>query len=226
MDPIRVLVADDHNLVRAGVSSLLRHIENVEVVGEAANGREALEKAKTLQPDIVLMDITMPELNGMEAIERLVSEMPEVRVIVLSVHKNEEYVLRALAGGVAGYLVKDADPLELTVAIKAVASGKRYLASGISKSVIESYMKRTRPVKPGERAGASPIRSLYQLTSRQRETLQLIAEGNSTKEIAQKLRLSVKTVETHRMELMKRLDIHDVSGLVRYAIYIGLVPVS
>ena len=225
MEPIRVLLADDHSLVRAGIASLLQQIDTVQVVGEAANGREALEKARRLQPDIVLMDISMPELNGLEVIERLAAERPEVRVIVLSMHKNEEYVLRALGSGVAGYLIKDADQLELTVAIRAVASGKRYLASGISKPMIEAYMKRTR-MPQANNPGSSPLNSFYQLTSRQRETLQLIAEGNSTKEIAQKLHLSVKTVESHRMELMKRLDIHDVSGLVRYAIRIGLVQVQ
>ncbi len=222
MNPIRVLVADDHKLVRAGIRSLLSQMENIQVVGEAENGREALEKVKMFQPDVALMDITMPELNGLEAIERMAKEELKARVIVLSMHKNEEYVLRALSAGVAGYLPKDADQLELEVAIKAVASGRRYLASSISKHVIEDYLKRTHMHGIGS-PGTRVFRSFYQLTSRQREILQLIAEGNSTKEVAQKLHLSVKTVETHRMDLMKRLDIHDVSGLVRYAIRIGLV---
>lgn len=218
MKPFRVFVADDHALVRAGLCSLIEKIEHMEVVGEAGNGREALEKIAALNPDVVLMDISMPELNGLEAIERLSKDQPEVRVIVLSVYANEEYIIRAFKAGVSGYVLKDADRLELEVAIKVAATGKRYLSSGISKQVLDEYVSRTGMVRSEQ-----PFPDFYQLTSRQREILQLIAEGNTTKDIARKLDLSVKTVESHRTELMKRLDIHDVTGLVRYAIRIGLI---
>jgi DNA-binding NarL/FixJ family response regulator len=222
MGAIRVVLVDDHALVRAGIAELLRQIGNVQVVGEADDGRDALNVIKNLRPDIVLMDISMPELNGLEVIERLSRDEPNVRIIVLSMHQNEEYVLRALSAGAAGYLLKAADRLELEVAIRAVASGKRYLSSGISKQMIDLYVKRTH-LQQVTGPGLTGLRSYHQLSPRQREILQLIAESNSTKDIAQKLHLSVKTVDTHRTELMKRLDIHDVSGLVRYAIRSGLV---
>jgi len=222
MNTIRILIADDHALVRAGISSLIGQIDNVQVVGEADNGRETLKLIKTLSPDIVLLDISMPEMNGLEAVRRISREHSDVRVIILSMHANEEYVLQGLTSGANGYLLKDADQLELEVAIKSVAKGHRYLSSGISKHVIQAYVRRTGALNSGKK-GSSPFSAVYQLTSRQREILQLIAEGNSTKDIARKLKLSVKTAESHRTELMKRLDIHDVTGLVRYAIRIGLV---
>jgi len=220
MNPIRVMIADDHTLVRAGMRALLAQVPEVEVIAEASDGREALQLIATHRPDVVLMDITMPGLNGLEATVRVVREFPQVRVIILSMHAVEEYVLQALHAGASGYLLKHAAPVELALAVKAVMRGETYLSPPISKVVIAQYLQRTRGERNRSRAASAPYK---QLTSRQREILQLIAEGHTTKDIAQRLNLSVSTVETHRTELMQRLDIHDVAGLVRYAIRTGLV---
>lgn len=213
MNTIRVLLADDHRLMRAGLRALLKSLDLVEVVAEAGNGHEAIQLAEQHQPDIVIMDIGMPELNGLEATARMVKLAPAPRIIVLSMHANEEYVRRALQAGVAGYLLKGAEPAELELAIKAVMRGETYLTPAISKQVVQNYLH-PREMK------TNPIQ---ELTPRQREVLQLVAEGHSTKDIAQKLNLSTKTVDTHRTELMQRLDIHDIAGLVRYAIRSGLI---
>ncbi len=213
MRPIRVLLADDHTLVRAGLRSLLQDVEGVEVVAEAADGREALELIARHRPDVVLMDIAMPGMNGLEATLRAAREHPGVRVVILSTHAVEEYVLQALRAGAAGYLLKNADTAELALALKSVHRGETYLSPPVSKHVVADYVRRV---------GAAPG-PLERLTPRQREVLQLVAEGNTTKEIASKLGISVKTVETHRAQLMQQLDIHDVAGLVRCAIRLGLI---
>jgi DNA-binding NarL/FixJ family response regulator len=219
MKPIRVLLADDHALVRAGLRALIERLPGVEVTGEASNGREAVKQIHALRPDVVLMDIGMSELNGLEATARVTKECPGVRVIILSMHTSEEYVVRALRAGAAGYLVKGAGPAELEVAVQAVARGQTYLSPAVSKQVVSDYLRRVE----GD-AAAGPAESPHDLlTPRQREILQLVAEGRTTKEIAQRLGLSVKTVETHRAELMDRLDIHDIAGLVRFAVRTGLV---
>ena len=213
MSTTRVLLADDHALVRAGLHSLLQTLPDVEVVAEAGDGREAMQLIETTHPDVVLMDITMPGLNGLEAAARITKDHPKVRLIMLSGHAGEEYVAQALRAGAAGYLLKDSAVAELELALKAVLRGQTYLSSAVSKQVVEGYL--------GHAEGkANPLDGL---TSRQREILQLIAEGNTTKDIAHLLNVSVKTVETHRMQLMERLDIHDVAGLVRLAIRAGLV---
>jgi DNA-binding NarL/FixJ family response regulator len=213
MNATRVLLADDHALVRAGIRALIEKIPNVEVVGEASTGREALELVKSKLPNLVLMDIGMAELGGLEALPRIVKDFPGVRVIILSAHANEEYVIRALRSGAAGYMLKDAATAELQLAIDSVAQDKTYLSPSISRTVIDSYLERV----------GGPLSPLEQLTPRQREILQLIAEGKNTKEIASDLDISVKTVESHRLQLMERLNVHDVPGLVRYAIRNGLV---
>ena len=207
---IRVLLAEDHTLVRAGIRSLLAELSWVEVVGEAADGRETVRLVSEVRPQVVLMDITMAGLNGLDATERIVREFPDTRVIILSMHANEEYVRRALLVGAAGYVLKDAEKAELELALKSVARGGTYLSPSVSRPLVSDYT---------ERAGRQ---SLERLTARQREILQLIAEGNSTKDIARDLGLSIKTVETHRAQLMARLDIHDIAGLVRYAIRAGI----
>jgi DNA-binding NarL/FixJ family response regulator len=212
MSSVRVLLADDHELVRAGIRSLLQAISGVMVVAEARDGREALESVRRHQPDVVLMDIGMPGLNGLEATSRIVKEFPRTQVIVLSMYKSEEYVLGALRNGAAGYLLKDASPTELQTAVRAVARGESYLSPSVSRQVIDDYRQRT----------AASTNPLDLLTPRQREILQLIAEGRSTKEIAGLLSVSVKTVETHRAQLMERLDVYDVPGLVRFAIRTGV----
>jgi DNA-binding NarL/FixJ family response regulator len=213
MKPARVLLADDHSLVRAGIRSLLEKISGIEVVGEASNGREALELVKIKTPDIVLLDLAMSELGGLEALPRIHKSYPRIKVIVLSAHANEEYVIRALRSGASGYMLKNAATAELELALNAVAHDKTYLSPSISCTVIAGYLDRI-----GGESGP-----LEQLTARQREILQMIAEGKNTKEIASTLGISVKTVEAHRLQLMGRLGIHDVPGLVRYAIRSGLV---
>lgn len=213
MSLIRVLLVDNHTLVRAGLRALLQSLDDIEVVAEANDGREALRLVESHQPDVVLMDVAMPEMNGLEATARVVKEFPQVRVIILSMHANEEYVLQALRTGAVGYVLKDSGVSELELALKAISRGETYLSPAVSKHVVADYVRRV----GGE---SNP---LEQLTPRQREILQLLAEGRSTKEIAQLLYISIKTVETHRSQLMERLNIHDVAGLVRYAIRVGLV---
>jgi DNA-binding NarL/FixJ family response regulator len=214
----RILLADNHTLVRAGIRSLLEGLPGVEVVGEAADGREALALIEERNPDIVFMDIAMEGMNGLEATRRVVKSFSRVRVVMLSIHSNEEYVLQALRAGASGYMLKDAAPSELEIAIKAVAAGATYLSPSVSRQVVDDYLRRV-----GAEEDATPVEML---TPRQREVLQLIAEGRSTKEIAQKLELGIKTVETHRAQLMERLDLHDIAGVVRYAIRHGLVDVE
>lgn len=213
MRPVRVILADDHTLVRAGLRKLLESMPEVEVVGEAGDGQALLLLAEQLQPQVVLMDIAMPGLNGIEATARLVKSQPGIRVLILSMHQNEEYVRRALRHGAAAYLLKDAAPLELALALTAVLRGETYLSPAVSKGVLSDYVQRLRS---DESAGV-------QLSPRQTEVLQLVAEGHSSKEIARRLDVSVKTVESHRSQLMKLLDIHEVAGLVRYAMRVGLV---
>lgn len=215
MKRVRVLLADDHTLVRAGLRKLLESLPDCVVVGEAGDGLQLLALAAQLQPDLVLMDIAMPGLNGIEATARLLKAQPEVRVLILSMHQNEEYVRQALRHGAVAYLLKDAAPTELEAALAAVLRGETYLSPAVSKGVVSDYVHRLRR---DEQPGAL-------LSPRQREVLQLIAEGLSTKEIARRLDLAVKTVETHRSQLMKQLDIHEVTGLVRYALRAGLVSV-
>ena len=216
MTPVRVLLADDHALVRAGIRALLQNLGGVTVVAETGNGAEVLEFARAHRPDVVLLDISMPGLGGLEVSAQLRDALPEVRVVMLSMHANEEYVLQALRAGAAGYMLKDSATAELELALKAVMQGETYLSPPISKQVVEGYV---------QRVGAEQTAS-DNLTPRQRQVLQLIAEGHSTKEIAHRLNLSVKTVETHRAQLMERLQIREIAGLVKYAIRHGLVTVA
>ncbi len=209
---IRVLIADDHNLFRAGVRGLLRSFGGIDVIGEASDGNDALAQAAALKPDVLLMDVGMPGLNGIEATARVRAVTPATRVVILSMHTGEEHVLRALKAGATGYLLKDAQPDELERAVRQVARGEPYLSPAVSKYVVETYAN-----------GGGGRTALDRLTSRQREVLQLIAEGYTTKAIAARLMVSVKTVETHRAQLMERLEIRDVAGLVRFALRRGLV---
>jgi len=210
---MRVLLADDHTLFRAGIRSLLDQVGEVVIVAEAGDGREALQLIEKHRPDIALLDITMPGLNGLEVAARVGAVSPGTRILILSMHANEGYVAQALRSGVAGYLLKDAAATELEVALRAVSRGDSYLSPAISKQLVEGFLRRSE-------ADTDPLSAL---TARQREILQLIAEGRTTREIAGDLGVSIKTVETHRSQLMERLDIHDVAGLVRFAIRAGLV---
>jgi DNA-binding NarL/FixJ family response regulator len=224
MNQIRILLADDHGLVRAGIRALLEGMPGVRVVAEASNGREALRLVESHRPDLALMDIAMSELNGLEATTRISREHPQTKVIILSMHANEEYVLQSLKAGASGYLLKDAYTNELEMAIIAVSRGETYLSPPVSKHVIAGYMRRVGDSKSLE--DLAPLGMLERLTPRQREILQLIAEGHTTQEIAAKLNISVKTAETHRTQLMDRLDIHDIAGLVRYAIRVGIISLD
>jgi DNA-binding NarL/FixJ family response regulator len=207
---VRVLLVDDHALVRAGLRSLLQDVPGIEVVAEAGNGRDALRLIEELHPEVVLMDISMPVLNGFEAARRVVTEHPQTRVLMISMHADEQYISQAFAAGAMGYLLKSAEPDELQAALDAIRGGQRWLSRAVRRRLeatpaVQSFSDRA------------------PLTPRQREVLQLIAEGNSTRDIAQQLRISVKTVETHRAQLMDRLGIRNVPGLVLYAIRAGIV---
>lgn len=210
---LRVLLADDHHLVRSGMRALLESFDGIEVVAEAANGWEVIEQAKKCQPDLALIDIGMPELNGLGALAELRQRVPDTRVIMLSMYAHEEYVLQALRLGASGYLLKDSATLELQLALRAVERNDTYLSPAISRQVIDDYLGRLEHAE-------SP---LDRLTRRQRQVVQQIAEGYSTREIAERLNVSVKTVESHRANLMRRLGLKDVAGITRFALRYGLV---
>ena len=213
--PVRVMVADDHTLVRAGIRALLEKLPWVEVTGEAGDGREALNLIKLHPADLVLMDVTMPGLNGLEATARITREFPEVRVIILSMHSNEEYYWRAMKAGASGYLLKKSAPAELETALRRVVHGEIYLSRDIAARLLIKF-----PLH-GIIGHKSPLEAL---TDRQREVLQLIAEGQNTKQIGEILKVSPKTVEYHRLKLMDRLKMHDIPSLVRFALRVGLLP--
>ena len=208
----RVVIADDHQLVRAGIAALLADIPEVEVVGEASDGEQAVRLASELRPQVLFLDVAMPGMSGLDALALINDNEPEVRVVILSMHDSEEHVLRALKLGAAGFMLKDAAPEELAQAIRAVGQGHTWLSAAVSKTVIASYL---------ERSGDGGGQAL--LTARQSQVLKLIAEGRSTKEVSFELQLSVKTIETYRAQIMDKLDIHDLPGLVRYAIRQGII---
>jgi len=213
---IRILLTDDHKLFRAGIRAVLQTLGDVEVVAEAADGREALRLVAAHRPDVILMDILMPNLNGLDAAARMARASPDTRVIMLSMNADEDSVLKALRAGAVGYLVKTADPAELELAIRTAVRGGKFLSSAVSERVIDACLRRIDKEQT----------SLERLTPRQREVLQLVAEGHTTKNIARKLDIGVKTAEAYRGELMKALDIHDIASLTRYAIRAGLVSLD
>ena len=211
----RVLLADDHTLMRAGVRALLDELPGCEVVAEAGDGYEALELLRQHRPDVALMDIDMKRMNGLEAMVAAKREFPDLHVIMLSMHSEKQYVMQALRDGASGYLLKDAATVELELALNVVMKGDVYLSPGVSKQVAEGFVR--------EAESADPVALL---TPRQREILTFIAEGHNTKEIAFRLGLSTKTVEAHRAQLMERLGIHDIAGLVRFTIRAGLIKLD
>ena len=211
--PCTIILADDHELVRAGIRSILETFPRVRVAAESGDGKEALELARRLQPDVLLLDITLPGLNGLEVAARIQKIGLSTRVLMLSMHAGPEYVARAIQSGASGYLVKDSAVDELAAALEAVLNGRKYLSETIDPEVVKGFLS----------AGDLAVKELAVLTPRQREILQLIAEGFATREIAERLHVSVKTVETHRSQLMSRLGIFDVPGLVRFAIRTGLI---
>ena len=212
---IKILLVDDHPVVRKGLWSFLANKENLRVVGEAADGAEAIRKAHELAPDVVLMDLAMPKMDGVAVTETLRRETPAVKVLVLSVHKNRESVLRILQAGACGYVLKDAPPEELVRAIEAVGDGEAFLSPDVARFALNEYVSNTSPAAP-----------LGRLSIREREVLAHITEGQSNKEIASRLEVSVRTVETHRERIMRKLDIHSVAGLTKFAIAHGLVSLD
>ena len=216
MDVIRVILADDHAFMRIGLRSLLDEVEGIEVVAEAADGETALRLVEGLRPHVLISDISMPKLDGLGLAARVAADYPATRVLILSMHAEREFAIKALAGGAAGYLLKEAGPGELEAAIRAVARGESYLSPAISGHLVVEYsqLARAEVERPGP------------LTPRQIEVLKLVAEGLTTKAIARRLGISVKTVETHRTQVMDRLDIRDIAGLVRYALRAGLITVG
>jgi DNA-binding NarL/FixJ family response regulator len=211
---IRVVLADDHPIVRAGIRAELEKLPGVVVAGEASDGREALDLIRALQPKVAFMDISMKSMNGIEATARITKEFPHVRVIILSVHQNEEYFWQALKAGASGYLLKKAAIAELSTALERVAGGEIYLTAEMSNRLVKKL--------PLQQI-AHQKSPLEKLTARQREILQLIAEGQTTKAIGMILKVSPKTVEYHRAKLMERLNIFDIPGLVRFALQSGLI---
>jgi DNA-binding NarL/FixJ family response regulator len=214
MGTIRVVLADDHTVVRRGMRSLLEQAGDIEIVAEAADGHQALASIEANRPDVLVTDISMPGLTGIELAERVVRDYPQTRVLILSMHNDKAYATKALASGAAGYLLKDAGAAECEAAVRAVVRGESYLSPGISGHVVSEYAR----LAQAEAAAATDP-----LTERQREVLRMIAEGLPTKSIARRLDISVKTVEAHRGQLMERLGIREVAGLVRYAVRVGLV---
>ena len=215
MNPTRILLVDDHALVRAGIRALIEGKPGIEVIAETGDGDEALRMIGELHPNLVLLDITLPTINGFEVLEQITKQYPETSVIILTVHDGTEYAMRALRAGAAGYLPKSAATIELEDAISAVSQGGTYLSHEISQKMLFEYAQ-----------AGTPQDLLASLTTRQREILKLIAEGQSTKEIGSNLNISVKTVESHRAKLAEKLGIHDVAGMVRFAIRMGLIQVE
>ena len=213
MSPLRMLLAEDHVLMRAGLRLLLEQMDEVTVVAEASDGVEALHLLTLHRPDIAVLDIAMPHLTGLEVAARVQMELPEVRVIILSLYATGSYVQQALRAGAKGYLLKDAAPVELALAVRAVAGGEIYLSSAVTSRMVQQFVQGQDVQRPG----------LEQLTPRQRTILRQIAAGQTTQEIARTLQISAKTVEGHRAQLMERLDIREVAGLVRFAIRAGLI---
>jgi len=212
----RIVLVDDHALVRAGIRSLLESISGIEVIAEVGDGLEALEIVRRERPDAILLDIMLPGLNGLEVAERISNMNIGTRILMLSMHTGPEYVARALAGGALGYLFKDSAFEELSTALQSVLLGRRYLSKTIDPAQVEQFLQ-------SQGAG---LPELDVMTPRQRQVLQLIAEGLGTREIAERLHVSIKTVETHRAQLMERLNIHDVPGLVRFAIRVGMINID
>ncbi len=217
-DKIKVLLVDDHTIVRKGLRALLDAEPDIEVIGEAETGREALQQAHELLPDIVLMDISMPDMNGAEATRQIRHRLPSAKILVLSMHADEEFVFQLLRAGASGYLIKKTAPEELILAIKTVFQGHSFLSPAISNTVIDAYVRR---------ADEMTAEDHYEiLTEREREILQLVAEGRTSREISELLHITTRTVETHRANLMAKLDIHTVAELTKYAIRRGIIALD
>src|SRR4051794_28764861 len=215
MSPIRILLADDHTVMRSGLRVLLERQPGFQVIGEAGDGRQAIELAETHAPNVAVIDIAMPNLNGIEATRQITAKYPGIAVVILSMHSDESYVLRALKSGARGYLLKDSPEADLINAIRAVHDGKAFFSPAISKMLVEDYMRQL------QQRGAEDSYEL--LTSREREVLQLLAEGKSNKEAATALGLSLHTVETHRSNILEKLNLHGTPELILYAVRKGVI---
>lgn len=218
MRKIKVLLADDHTIVRKGLLSLLLDHEDIDVVGEAHDGRDAIKQVEQLQPDVVVMDITMPLLNGLEATRQIKHRWPNIQVVILTVHTAAEYIFRILQTGASGYIVKQAAPSELIMAIHAAHAGESFLSPSISQTVIQEYITRARLTSCED--------SFDTLTERECEIIQLLAEGHTSRDIAEMLVISIKTVETHRGNLMRKLSIDNLADLTKYAVRKGIIPLE
>jgi two-component system response regulator NreC len=218
MKKVRLLVADDHKIFRQGIKKLLEEEPDLQVVGESADGRETVKKATELKPDIILMDIAMANLNGLEATKQIKKVLPETKVIMLTMHKNEEYVLQSFQAGASGYILKEGAVEELVSAIRSIHQDKSFLSPTVSKTLVDAYLRK---METGKTETPFDL-----LTDREREVLQLIAEGYTNREVAKQLFISVKTVEAHRAHIMQKLNIHDIAKLVKYAIQKGLVDLN
>lgn len=212
----RILIADDHSIVRSGIRHLLSTRKDVEIVGEADDGLSAIRMVKRLKPDMVLMDIGMPQMNGIEAIQEIVRERKDIKVLVLSMHSDDKTVAKALKAGAKGYLIKSCDSRDLNEAIDALSSGEIYLSREISSTLIQGYIRKLDDDSSG----------LSLLTPKERQILQMIAEGNTTKDIAGTLNVSIKTVEVHRSNIMRKLNLHNIADLTKYAIREGLIQLT
>jgi two-component system response regulator NreC len=218
MKKIRLIVADDHKIFRQGIKKLLEEQNDLQVVGEAADGREAVKKAEELKPDLVLMDVAMADLNGLQATRLIKKTLPDAKILMLTMHKNEEYVLQSFQAGASGYVLKEGAVEELVTAIHSVYGNKSFLSPTISKTVVDAYLRK---METGKMETPFDL-----LTDREREVLQMIAEGYTNREVAKSLYISVKTVEAHRAHIMQKLNIHEVAKLVKYAIQKGLVDLT
>ncbi|TAK33016.1 MAG: response regulator transcription factor [Chloroflexota bacterium] len=217
MSGIRVMLADDHTILRQGIRAILEAHADIQVIGEASDGRETVTKALALKPDVILMDIAMPSMTGLEATRQIKQQSPQTKILILTMHENEEYILQILQSGGSGYVLKRAAASELVHAIRAVYQGDFFLHPAITKALVSDYLKR---VQSGQE-----VTSYDRLTDREREILKLIAEGNTNKEIAELLSLSIKTVEAHRVHIMEKLGLHSRVDLVKYAIRTGLIDI-
>ena len=216
MDKKRIVIAEDHTILRAGLKALLESNSNFEVVGEADNGRDAIRRVAELKPDLIIMDLSMPGLSGIDAVKDIRDRYPEVKALVLTVHSEEEYVLSSLEAGANGYVLKDATQNELIAAAERVLNGKTYLSPEITEKVVDSYLQ-------ANKNSREPVTKWDSVTQRERQILKLIAEGHTNKSMASYLCISVKTVEKHRANLMKKIDLHSVSALTTYAMEKGII---
>ncbi|MCI0708056.1 MAG: response regulator transcription factor [Ignavibacteriae bacterium] len=217
MKKIKILIADDHSLIRTGISTLLQSYEDFVVVGEATNGEEAVEMTRKVQPDVVIIDLSMPKMNGIEATKLIRERYPETRVLVLTMHENEEYIYQIFRSGAGGYVLKNSSREELYEAVRAVAKGEKFFSTRVSEIMVEGFIKRGETQQPEVSSSDSP------LTKREKEILALVAEGMTNQQIADKLFISPRTVDTHRTNIMQKLGIHDVVLLARYAVEHGLL---